>query len=157
MKRTLYAVLVLSIIFILGFVLIHRVGAANYDVQPIPDPTESVLSVARSLISQYGSRPPYTLQKANIGQQMIPSQADSIIPYLIACESQLRNVIIVDSNGYYSYGILQIQSSTAADFNAIEHTHYDPMIPAQAIELSEIALEHGYIARWSCAKILKII
>lgn len=60
----------------------------------------------------------------------------------------------IDSNGYWSYGILQIQSSTAALFNSLEPS--DPMNPAQAVDLAEIAIEHGYLYRWSCALILKL-
>jgi hypothetical protein len=63
----------------------------------------------------------------------------------------------VDSNGFYSYGILQMQSSTAAMFNSIEGTDYDPMRPLEAVSLAEIAIEHGYLSRWSCARIEKVV
>jgi hypothetical protein len=49
-----------------------------------------------------------------------------------------------------------MQSSTVALFNSIEHNHYDPMIPAQEIELAEIAVAHRFLYRWSCAGIESI-
>lgn len=86
-------------------------------------------------------------------QPLVAADARKVIPYLIACESRDQNVKIVDSNGFYSYGILQMQSSTAALFNSIENTSYDPMIPIEAEQLAEIAIEHGYLSRWSCASL----
>lgn len=88
---------------------------------------------------------------------MTLQQADSVIPYLIACESRDKNVKDVDSNGFYSYGILQMQSSTAVFFNSLENTHYDPMIPTEAVELAEIAIRHGYLYRWSCSALERIV
>lgn len=68
-----------------------------------------------------------------------------------------RSVKDVDSNGFYSYGVLQMQSSTVALFNSIARTTLDPMIPAQAVQLAEIAIEQGYLYRWSCAKIEHLV
>jgi hypothetical protein len=51
---------------------------------------------------------------------------------------------------------LQIQSSTVALFNSLDRTNLDPMIPAQAVQLAEIAIENGYLSRWSCSLIEKI-
>ena len=46
-----------------------------------------------------------------------------------------------------------MQSSTVALFNSFENTTYSPMIPFQANDPAEIALDHGYLYRWSCAHI----
>jgi hypothetical protein len=105
---------------------------------------------------EYGSRPPYTGPAFLKNEPLSPEQAQKVIPYLIACESRDKSVKIIDSNGFYSYGILQMQSSTVAMFNSIDHTVLDPMIPAQAVELAEIAIERGYLSRWSCARILHL-
>lgn len=106
---------------------------------------------------EYGSRPPYTRPAFPKNEPLSIDQADAVIPYLIACESRDRSIKIVDSNGYYSYGPLQIQNSTAELFNSIGHTDLDPMVPVQAVQLAEIAIENGYLYRWSCARILGII
>jgi hypothetical protein len=31
------------------------------------------------------------------------------------------------------------------------------MIPAQALQLAQIAIEHGYLDRWTCAKIEQVL
>jgi hypothetical protein len=112
---------------------------------------------AHQLSIRYGSRPPSTGLVFPKNASLTSEQAEAVIPYLIACESRDKSVKIVDLNGYYSYGILQVQSSTAARFNSIEGTAYDPMIPEQAVDLAEIAIQSGYLYRWSCAKILGIV
>lgn len=116
-----------------------------------------VLEAGQRLSLQYGSRPPYTGPAFAKDESLSPDDAQTVIPYLIACESEARSVKRVDSNGFYSYGILQMQSSTAAMFNSIEGTDYDPMRPLEAVSLAEIAIEHGYLSRWSCARIEKVV
>jgi hypothetical protein len=120
-------------------------------------PALAVLEAGQELSAVYSSRPPYSGPTFAKNEPLSPEEAQMVIPYLGACESRWRIIKEVDSNGFYSYGPLQIQSSTATLFNSIEGTSYDPMIPTQAIELAEIAIEHGYLYRWSCAKILAIV
>lgn len=120
-------------------------------------PETAILEAGQRLSLEYGSRPPYGGPAVAKFADLSPEQAHAVIPYLGACESRWKIVKEVDSNGFYSYGPLQIQSSTAALFNSLDHTAYDPMIPFQAIELAEIALEHGYLYRWSCSSILRIV
>lgn len=117
----------------------------------------AVLIEAHRLSLQYGSRPPYAGPAFPKNEPLSPDQANSVIPYLIACESRDKSIKDVDSNGFYSYGILQMQSSTAALFNSLDHTDLDPIIPAQAVQLAEIAIENGYLYRWSCATLEHIV
>lgn len=119
--------------------------------------TLGILEASHELSVKYGSRPPYSGPRFAQKQALDEADTQNVIPYLIACESRDHSVKIVDSNGFYSYGILQMQSSTAALFNSLEGTHYDPMKPVEAVELAEIAIEHGYLYRWSCASIEKLI
>lgn len=133
------------------------VALAKAPSSSISAPEIAVLEAGQHLSAEYGSRPPYSGPVIAKNEPISPEQAQAVIPYLGACESRWRVIKEVDSNGFYSYGPLQIQSSTAALFNSLDHTAYDPMIPFQAIDLTEIALEHGYLYRWSCAKILGIV
>jgi hypothetical protein len=140
---------------------------ARYDVVPVAQakasyssisaPEVAVLEAGQALSLEYGSRPPYNGPAFPKNYDLSPDQAQAVIPYLGACESRWKVIKEVDSNGFYSYGPLQIQSSTAALFNSLDHTAYDPMVPFQAIDLTEIALEHGYLYRWSCAGILRLV
>lgn len=120
-------------------------------------PETAILEAGQRLSLEYGSWPPYGGPAVVKFADLSPEQAHAVIPYLGACESRWKVVKEVDSNGFYSYGPLQIQSSTAALFNSLEHTAYDPMKPFDAIDLTEIALEHGYLYRWSCASIEHIV
>jgi hypothetical protein len=63
----------------------------------------------------------------------------------------------LDSNRRYSYGVLQIQSSTWAQFKASSGIEGTPMNPTTAINVGLWAVENGYLAKWSCARILEII
>ncbi|HEX4310104.1 MAG TPA: hypothetical protein VHZ25_08745 [Acidobacteriaceae bacterium] len=137
---------------------------ARYSVLPVAQAQTSpqvifasetaILEAGQRLSAEYGSRPPYSGPVFVKNEPLSPEQAQAVIPYLGACESLWRVIKEVDSNGLYSYGPLQMQSSTAALFNSLDHTTYDPMIPFQAIDLTEIALEHGYLSRWTCARII---
>ncbi|HVB33693.1 MAG TPA: hypothetical protein VNJ52_04885 [Patescibacteria group bacterium] len=88
---------------------------------------------------------------------MTPEQAIYALPYVIACESEDKSVKIVDSNGYYSYGIAQIQSSTWAGFVKDSGLGGDPMVKNDAVRMALWAFEHGYADLWSCARIEKVI
>lgn len=116
-----------------------------------------ILIEGHELSLKYGSRPPYLGPRFAPKQPLDDADAQNVIPYLIACESRDHSVKIVDSNGFFSYGIGQEQSSTIADFNAQAHEHWNPMNPIDAVASMEWALEHGYLYRWSCASILKIV
>lgn len=117
----------------------------------------SILAEADRLSAVYGSQPPWNGQKYAVGERLTPGQADHALPYVIACESGDKSVKIVDSNGYYSYGIAQIQSSTWAGFVKESGMGGDPMVKQDAVRMALWAFEHGYLYKWSCARILGVV
>jgi len=117
----------------------------------------SILTTTDRLVAEYGSRPPYSGQIFASGERLTPEQAIYALPYVIACESEDKSVKIVDSNGYYSYGIAQIQSSTWAGFVKDSGLGGDPMVKNDAVRMALWAFEHGYADLWSCARIEKVI
>jgi hypothetical protein len=91
------------------------------------------------------------------GENVPAAQAPDVVAHLIACESQGVSVKRVDSNGYYSYGVGQIQSSTWQFFQNKSGLSGDPMNPTDAISMMLWAIENGYLSRWSCAEILRVV
>jgi hypothetical protein len=117
----------------------------------------ATLQTADRLSAQYGSRPPYFGPQFAPGEALTPEQAIHTLPYVIACESRDRSVKIVDSNGYYSYGVAQIQSSTWAGFVKESGLGGDPMVKQDAVRMALWAFENGYLYKWSCARLTHII
>lgn len=76
--------------------------------------------------------------------------AENVVTKLMACESGGRNVKIVDSNGYYSYGVMQFQKSTWDDFSQKSGIIGDPMVPNDAVEMAKWGVLNNYLYRWSC-------
>jgi hypothetical protein len=82
----------------------------------------------------------------------------STIEQLIQCESQGVNVARPDSNGLISWGIGQFNgTSTWADFSNASGILGNPLVPDDAIRMMDWAISHGYLYRWTCAKILRLI
>ena len=80
------------------------------------------------------------------------------IDKLIQCESQGKNIARPDSNGVLSYGILQFNgTSTWGDFEAKSGILGSPMSPPYAIAMADWAISHGYLSRWTCARITGLI
>jgi hypothetical protein len=146
-------------IFVPRIYAISPVVAPRATAPPGPDSGSglAVLIEAHRLSNEYGSRPLYNSPAVPKNSDFSLEQTDAVIPYLIACESRDRRIKDVDSNGFYSYGILQIQSSTVASSNGIDHTDFDPITPVQAVQRAEIAIQNGYLHRWSCAHILGVV
>jgi len=78
-----------------------------------------------------------------------------LISKLVKCESSGRNIKIVDSNGYYSYGILQYQKGTWDWFSKKSGITGDPMNPVDAVYMTNWAIENDLVHNWSCAKKIK--
>ena len=76
---------------------------------------------------------------------------------LISCESENTNVARMDSNHKTSYGVLQFQASTWVDFQSQSHIQGSPMNVSSAIAMADWAISHGYLHRWTCAKIQGLI
>ena len=80
-----------------------------------------------------------------------------IITKLIRCESQGKNVKILDTNGYYSYGILQFQSSTWNGWSKASGIKGSPMVREDAMRMADWAIDRGLLYHWSCAKKLGLL
>jgi hypothetical protein len=94
-----------------------------------------------------------------------PVENAATIETLISCESQGVNVSRPDSNHLVSDGILQFNrgvsnvlgSGTWADMEKRFDFYGSPIYPADAIHMADIMISNGYLARWSCARIEKLI
>lgn len=82
-----------------------------------------------------------------------------MIAELIDCESDGRSIRIIDTNGKYSYGILQYQKSTWDGWSRESGIKGDPMVPEDAIRMARWAIAQGdtYLGQWSCAHILALL
>ncbi len=88
---------------------------------------------------------------------MPTDEAPDVIAHLITCESQGVSVKHLDSNDRYSYGVLQIQSSTWAEFEASSGIEGDPMNATTAIAVGLWAVENGQLDQWSCAQLTGLL
>jgi hypothetical protein len=81
-----------------------------------------------------------------------------IIQKLIQCESQGVNISRPDSDGIVSDGILQFhEDGTWQDMERLSGFKGSPLIPSDAIFMADWMIGHGFLRRWSCARILKLI
>jgi hypothetical protein len=79
----------------------------------------------------------------------------NIIEKLIGCERQGVNISRPDSNGVISWGILQYNgTSTWAEFSQKSGIVGTPVNPPDAIRMTDWAIDHGYLGRWTCSRIL---
>lgn len=97
--------------------------------------------------------------QAQIDQFLIGTKNPTILRQLIKCESQNTNVARMDSNHLISYGILQFNGTATWDgFAALANaTGSTPMNPVSAIKVADWMVSHNQLARWSCARILKLL
>lgn len=116
----------------------------------------TILKEADRLVAKYGSLPPYNGSLLAQNKPLSYDQAVSVLPYLIACESNDRSVSEIDSNGLLSSGILQYQS-WHSDWEKSSGLSGDPMVKYDSVMMGIWGLTHGRIGRWSCAGILGII
>jgi hypothetical protein len=94
-----------------------------------------------------------------------PVQNTATLETLVSCESQGVNVSRPDSNHLVSDGILQFNrgpsdllgSGTWADMEKRFHFYGSPIYPADAIHMADLMISNGYLARWSCARITRLI
>jgi hypothetical protein len=118
---------------------------------------ESILIEAHHLLNQYGIRPYWQNPAFSEGEDVPADEVPDVVAHLIACESQGVSVKHLDSNDRYSYGVLQIQSSTWAQFEASSGIEGDPMNATTAIDVGLWAVENGYLAKWSCARLTGLL
>jgi hypothetical protein len=116
-----------------------------------------VLVAAHKLLNRYGSRPLWPLNSFRKGEDVPADLAPEVIAHLIPCESQNRQRDEIDSNDLMSRGILQFQDAFWSDLEHQSGTYGDPDNSENAVEMATYAVEHGYLNRWTCARILKIV
>lgn len=119
--------------------------------------TQVLLDEANTLYREQGIHPQWPYPRLKAGQKLTPQQTYEAIPYALTCESRGRDIKDIDSNGFYSYGIGQIQSSTWANFEALSGIKGSPMNNDDTIKMMTWAFENGYLYKWSCAKLTGII
>lgn len=96
----------------------------------------------------------FTIEPTVVTYTVAEVKPHPIVAALIQCESGGRNVKIVDANGYYSYGILQYQSSTWNWWSRESGIEGDPMNEKDAIKMANWAVANGYGFHWTCFHLL---
>jgi hypothetical protein len=82
------------------------------------------------------------------------TQNPGFLRKIIKCESQNTNVARMDSNGLMSYGILQFNgTSTWNTFGASSSA----MNPIAAVKVADWMITHGFIRRWTFARLTGLI
>lgn len=81
------------------------------------------------------------------------SEHPSTIQKLVECESRYVSIKKLDSNHYYSYGILQYQSSTWNGWSKESGIKGDPMNAADAVKMADWAIDQGNGHHWTCWRI----
>jgi hypothetical protein len=117
----------------------------------------AVLLEAHSLLNRYGSRPYWPNLPYKSGEDVPADQAPDVVAHIIPCESQDVSVKHLDSNDFYSYGVGQIQSSTWAQFESQSGLSGSPMWSPDAVRMMLWAVENGYLDKWSCASLTRLI
>jgi hypothetical protein len=168
MKRLLYAISLVP--FSLFLPLIAR--SAVYSVIPqtsasspvavISAPTSTisapvVIALAKLYQSDYGIRPYWNQKPFVKGQDVPPEWTYDVLARLIVCESQGQNRQEIDSNNQWSRGIFQIQDATWSDWSQLSGIKGSAMNQQDATTIAAWAIENGFLSRWSCSKILRII
>ena len=81
-----------------------------------------------------------------------------ILRTLIKCESENTDVARPDSNGLISYGILQFNGTSTWDqFSPLANVSGTPMNPYDAIKVADYMIDHGYLYKWTCAKLTGLL
>ena len=122
-----------------------------YAITPIPP------KVVQTPLRAESSHQWHVYTPAEIDELLQNTANPVILKKLISCESQDTNIARMDSNHLMSYGVLQFQASTWADFQSQSHIQGSPMNVSSAIEMADWAISNGYLGRWTCAHILKMV
>lgn len=78
-----------------------------------------------------------------------PKSISAVVRCLIDLESGGRNLVILDVNGKYSYGILMYQLETWTNFSRLSGIKGEPMNKYHAVQMAEWAVKNGYGFHWS--------
>ena len=80
----------------------------------------------------------------------VPSAYDDLADRIIECESNGRNVEIIDTNGEWSRGVAQFQDITWDWLSPLAGVEGSPLEPDKARAVLVWALEHGHGSHWAC-------
>lgn len=123
----------------------------------------ALISPALSRTATYTTLPANPPQDTLQGQGwrftvLFPVHNKSTIEKLIQCESRGVNIARPDSNGLDSWGILQFNGTSTWNEMERRFSFYgNPLAPADAIHMADMMIDAGFLARWSCARILGLI
>jgi len=147
--KTPYFLALFLLTLILGSVALYKPLSASTVYETIPAPEtrpQTIVSGKTALGRTWVYLVPFEVKNREI------------IEKLIGCESQGVNVSRPDSNGVISWGILQYNgTSTWGEFSRMSGILGTPVNPPDAIRLTDWAIDHGFLSRWSCARILKLL
>ena len=130
--------------------------------EPLPGEA-SILIEAHQLALTYGIRSSW--QEMPLGKGEVPpaDEVNDIIVYLIPCENVSRLLRpgtvdkVLDSNDRCAESLLMFQSSTWQGVEAGGRLTGSPLDTIDAIQGARWSIEHGYLGRCSCPKILRNI
>jgi hypothetical protein len=130
------------------------------------DSDQAILNEALNLVqhSLKTGKTPYWAQTSFLpGQKVAASEVPDVLAHLMSCENPNRVLNsglvpkIVDSNGFYSYGLLMFQKATWEKWSVKSGITGDPTNAHDAITMGTWAIENGNLTAWSCASILRIV
>jgi hypothetical protein len=138
--------------------LVLLVSPKTYEISPAKADTAKIVSErSAGQISQIKGIPE-RYSPVEIDQMLAGTENPGILRQLIQCESQNTNIARIDSNGLMSYGILQFNgTATWSTFAPLAGVSSSAMNPIAAIRVADWMVSHGFLSRWSCARILHLL
>jgi hypothetical protein len=112
-----------------------------------------------AIASKQALEAPITYSQAQIDSWLSKTANSGFLRKIILCESENQNVARMDSNNVMSYGLLQfIGTATWNEFAPKAGIfNSSPMNPEDAIKVADWMISHGYISRWTCARLTGLI
>lgn len=89
-------------------------------------------------------------QAAEVAPEPKRSAYDDLADRIIECESNGRNVEIIDTNGEWSRGVAQFQDKTWSWMSQLAGVEGSPLEPEKARAVLVWALETGRGSHWTC-------
>ena len=140
MTKLYWSTIVLLIIYILlsAFIKHPAFGWKTYYITPIraelvTNPVKIEKTPHRAVLSQ-----------------------ETLLQKLIECESNGKNVEVLDSDGEMARGILQYHDKTWNWFSQLSGIKGNPMNEEDAKTMTRWALKNGFQNHWSCYKKIKV-
>jgi hypothetical protein len=105
-----------------------------------------------------GNGAPVHYSQVEINQMLARTVNTYDLRKLIQCESQNTNIARMDSNGKISFGLLQFNGTdTWSQFAPLAGVSGTAMNPTAAIQVADWMISHGFLDRWTCARIQKLL